>query len=256
MSDVKKPKSSLKQSAANVKKERDYRKIIPPVIGAMVLLLVILYLVSIALDGYGSFTISVKGYGNRKYALALCENDGFKTNVSRLSATPAKNIDNIAASVLPNDLNDVNGSHNGDNYLAYTFYLKNTGEEECSYKYSFIISRATLGIDAAARIRVYFNSGYYKAAEDKFDYKNDFIDYAKPKTGGNGEPEVDPVDRRMTNFLSSDLVTEGTVTGFLPGDISKITVVIWLEGNDPDCTDDVLGGQFKTDMVFEILEEE
>ena len=48
-------------------------------------------------------------------------------------------------------------------------------------------------------------------------------------------------------------VTDGTVNGFKPGDITKITVVIWLEGNDPDCTDNILGGQFKLDMIFDIV---
>lgn len=252
MSDVKKPRSALNNSAAAVKKSRRYRKLIPPVVCAIIILLIILYLLLLAFDGYGSFTISVKDYGDRKYALALCENDKFGKNSSMLNATPSKNIDNIAASMLPDDLNDINGSHNGENYIAYTFYVKNTGEEACSYKYNILITRATLGIDAAARIRLYFNADYYKAAEDKYSYSSDFVDYAKPKTNGNGEPETDPVNRTMTNFLSNDVVAEGRVIDFKPGDISKITVVIWLEGNDPDCTDDILGGQLKTDMVFEI----
>ena len=35
--------------------------------------------------------------------------------------------------------------------------------------------------------------------------------------------------------------------------LQLIIKVSWLEGNDPDCTDDVLGGQFKVDMLFEII---
>ena len=254
MREVKKPKAPLNRSADSAKRARLFKKIATPVLCASTLLLVIVYLVSLAFDGFGSFTITVKDYGDRKYALALCENDVFKSSNSRLSATPAKEIDNIAASILPEDLNDINGSHNGDNYLAYTFYVKNTGEEICSYRYSVVISRATLGIDAAARIRIYYNARYYTASTNSYYYGNDYVDYAKPKTSGDGEPEVDPVDRKMTNFLNNDVVVEEVVNGFRPGDISKITVVIWLEGNDPDCTDDVLGGQFKTDMVFEICD--
>lgn len=252
MSDVKKPRSALRNSAEEVKKSRYSRKVILPIVGAIIILLVILYLASFALDGYGSFTISVKDYGSRKYALALCENDGFRKNNSRLEAESAKNVDNIAASVLPSDLNDINGSHNGENFIAYTFYVKNTGEEVCSYRYSLIITRATLGVEAAARVRIYYNPDYYKAAENEYSYKNDYVDYAKARTGGNGEPEIDPVNRRMTNFVSDDVIAEGETYNFMPGDIAKVTVVIWLEGNDPDCTDDVLGGQFKVDMVFEI----
>ena len=40
---------------------------------------------------------------------------------------------------------------------------------------------------------------------------------------------------------------------FKPGDIDKFTVVIWLEGDDEDCTDNILGGEIK--MHMEIREE-
>ena len=40
---------------------------------------------------------------------------------------------------------------------------------------------------------------------------------------------------------------------FNPGDIDKFTIVIWLEGDDPDCIDNILGGEIK--MHMEIREE-
>ena len=57
----------------------------------------------------------------------------------------------------------------------------------------------------------------------------------------------------MTNFESENLIVKKDVDNFAPGDVAKITVVIWLEGDDPDCVDDILGGQLKIDMVMEIL---
>ena len=137
--------------------------------------------------------------------------------------------------------------------MAYTFYLKNTGTLEFSYDYKLLISKMTADLDSAVRVRLYFTPFYYTAESGVYDYVGKYVDYAKPKTGGNGAPEVDPVDRVMTNFSSSGVVTEGQIDGFKPGDISKVTVVIWIEGNDPDCTDDLLGGEFKLDMLFEIV---
>ena len=233
---------------------RRYRRILPSVIGASILLLVILYLVSLLFSRYGSFTVTVKDYEDRKYAIALSEGESFRRSTSHLTAAAATNITNIDGNDLPKDLNDVDGVHNGENYLAYTFYVKNTGEVACTYRYSLIISRATMGIDAAARVRVYFDGDYYKAQTDTHRRDGAYTDYAKPKTGGNGLPEVDPDGRVMTNFVSGDVISEAEKFAFAPGDISKVTVVIWLEGNDPDCTDDILGGQFKVDMVFEITE--
>ena len=57
----------------------------------------------------------------------------------------------------------------------------------------------------------------------------------------------------MTNFESENLIVKKDVDNFASGDVAKITVVIWLEGDDPDCVDDILGGQLKIDMVMEIL---
>jgi hypothetical protein len=32
--------------------------------------------------------------------------------------------------------------------------------------------------------------------------------------------------------------------------ISKYTIVLWIEGSDPECTDNILGGEFKVHMDF------
>ena len=253
MIDEKRPESTVRRQAREAKRFRTYKRVLLPIIAACTILMVMVYLASVLFSKNGSFTITIKDFGDRKYSLALSETDSFRSYSSRLSATAVKNVTNIDGNTLPSNLNDTNGSHNGDDYLAYTFYVKNTGEETCSYKYSLVITRATVGIDAAARVRIYYTSDYYKSETGEYNYGGDYIDYAKPKTGGNGKPEVDPVNREMTNFVSDDTVAEGTIGNFAVGDISKITVVIWLEGNDPDCTDDVLGGQFKVDMQMEIV---
>ena len=57
----------------------------------------------------------------------------------------------------------------------------------------------------------------------------------------------------MTNFESANVVLERQADNFRSGDVAKFTVVIWIEGNDPDCTDDRLGGEFKLDMLIEIV---
>lgn len=253
MIEEKKPFSHVKRNAQIAKQARRLKKILPPIIGLIASVLCIFYVVSLLFFQYGSFTITIKDFEDRKYALSLAENDAFRQQTSRLTATEVRDINNITYTNLPNDLNDVNGAHNGADYLAYTFYLKNTGEKTCNYVYSLAITQATVGIDAAVRIRIYFNADYYKAATGEYKHSGAYVDYAKPKTGGNGSPEVDPGNRVMTNFVSNDIVAEAQHTDFHPGDISKFTVVIWLEGEDPDCTDDVLGGRFKTDMNIEIV---
>lgn len=249
----KQPFSVLRRSSGEVKRYRTYNRVVPVAIGVIVALLVLVYVLSLLFNKYGSFTVSIKDINDRRYGLSLSETDTFLHATSRLNSNAAKDIDNIDGNTLPNNLNDVNGEHNGDNYVAYTFYVKNSGELACSYEYSLVVTRATVNIDAAARVRVYFNPNYYKAATDEYNYSGAYTDYAKPSTSGNGKPEVDPDNRVMTNFASANVVCEGRVDDFGAGDLGKITIVIWLEGNDPDCTDDVLGGQLKLDMNFTIV---
>ena len=37
---------------------------------------------------------------------------------------------------------------------------------------------------------------------------------------------------------------------FKPNDIDKFTVVIWLEGDDPDCVNAIIGGEIKMHMTL------
>lgn len=251
MTDEKKTRVELRREVREIRWISRWRRIIPALLALILLLLVMVYIAALLFMKNGSFTVSIKDYGDVKYALTLSENPDFKKHTSRLAVQGVENVSNISVADLPTDLNDVDGSHNGENYLAYTFYLQNSGTEVCSYSYKIAITRATLGIDGAARVRVYFNPRYYIAETGKYDYYGGYTDYAKPVTGGNGKPEKDIYGNELTNFVSNNTVLENEAYEFAPKDIAKITVVIWLEGHDSDCNDDILGGQFKADMSFE-----
>ena len=47
---------------------------------------------------------------------------------------------------------------------------------------------------------------------------------------------------------------KNTREDFEPQAKDKYTVVIWLEGNDPDCLDELVGGTMKLGMDFKIVE--
>ena len=51
-------------------------------------------------------------------------------------------------------------------------------------------------------------------------------------------------------------MTTGSQTNVAPGEMHKYTVVIWLEGDDPDCTNDLIGGHFGLEMYFRLLEDD
>ena len=51
-------------------------------------------------------------------------------------------------------------------------------------------------------------------------------------------------------------MAQGVVIDTVPGETHKYTVVIWLEGNDPECTNEIFGGFAKYSMNFRMVEDE
>ena len=142
---------------------------------------------------------------------------------------------NISGLDLPENLDMINGSHNGKNYIAYTFYLINAGDDTISYEGELTIENVTKGVDEAVRIAVYKNG--------------EKTVYGKTKSNGTGiESDCD------SEFLTASIVLRDTKEEFTPRSKDKYTVVIWLEGNDPDCVDDIIGGTIKFRYDFRIIE--
>lgn len=192
------------------------------------------YVFSFFYEKYGSFTVRLDKYDMLRIGVSLSETPDFKLPTSRLNADAIKSLDNITKADLPENLDKTDGKHNGRNYIAYTFYIKNTGKSSVSYSSSLNISSVSKNVDAAVRIMLYDESVA--------------VTYAKPKDDLTGpEPETEP-------FYSQTVVAKKYKANFKPGDIHKYTVVIWLEGNDPDCVDSILGGSMNLEMAFSVVE--
>ena len=43
--------------------------------------------------------------------------------------------------------------------------------------------------------------------------------------------------------------------GVAPGDVHKYTIVIWLEGYDPDCTNELIGGHLGFEMNMSLIDD-
>ena len=75
--------------------------------------------------------------------------------------------------------------------------------------------------------------------------------------GGIGIPpmllaakKLKEAEKNTIPFIDNELVALDHVENFKPGDIDKYTVVLWLEGSDPECNDNILGGEIKITMHF------
>ena len=54
--------------------------------------------------------------------------------------------------------------------------------------------------------------------------------------------------------MTAQTVMLGERADFKPNDIAKFTIVMWIEGNDADCKDGMIGGQLKCEMQFNVVE--
>ena len=224
---------ALRRTAAEIKKYRTIMRIVPIAVTCASIAMALVYTVTVLYTRYGSFTVSINKFDNVKYALTLSETPDFADPISRLNSKASEEITNIDGDTLPRDLDMINGEHNGRNYVAYTFYCKNAGEKTVTYDYEVYIANMTQEIEDAVRVRLYVDG----VAENFAKTRND---------GGGPEPGT-------TEFYTEKIITKKQISGFDPGEVTKFTVVIWLEGNDPECLDNILGGVFKIDMSLTII---
>ena len=214
---------------------RDLRiKIIRLALLILLLFLILLYFILSIIYDAGKFTIILDRNLSWDKGIVIYENMAEKMVSRKLEASAFDGMDNISIQWLPENIDtEGDGSHNGDNYIAYTFYIENEGKETVNYWYSTLIDDVILNVDEAIRVMVFLNG------EQSV--------YAK-LNGFTEEPE-----EGTKAFYSEDTVMLECRQDFKPGDIDRFTIVVFIEGDDPDCTNALLGGELK--MHMDITEE-
>ena len=190
-------------------------------------LIIIYFLLRLFYEG-GAFTVALDDNLDRKAGIIMYERIEEKDSRKILKVDELQFIDNISINWIPSDVNNQGeGSHNGQNYIAYTFYIENKGIDTINYWYNILVDDVVKDVDKAIRIMLYRN--------------DERIVYAKPSSSGAPEPGTEA-------FLSDTQIALKQRTDFKPGDIDKYTIVIFLEGDDPDCVDALIGGMMKIHM--------
>ena len=219
-----------------VKAKKIYeRKLIKKIVKIAFLLLLIvisiIYLVLYIVYQGGRFTVTLdKNLSNRKNVF-LSEDGKLSDKTIRLGAETIDYMDNISINWLPEGIdNEGTGAHNGDNYIAYTFYVVNAGDETVHYWYEIDIDDTIRSVDEAVRIMIIQNG--------------EKVVYAK-KSKINGEAE-----EGTKKFVSDSIAVLEQRKDFKPNKKDRYTVVVWIEGDDPECKNDLLGGEIKMHMSF------
>lgn len=226
---------SAKQVADAKKRKKRYGIIL----GGLLAILLIIYIISMLTTQWGDLVITIGDMGNDGKTIMLCESAEFDNGVSvKLNGGSVKKVTNITKAWLPKGLDtEKDGQHNGQNYLAYTFYLKNTGDENLKYNTDFDITGASKSADEAIRIEIYKNG--------------DEATYAKGTYKDRKVAETD-----ATAFVTNDKVISTKNSELKAGAVDKFTVVMWVEGNDRECVDAIRGGFVRSQMTFNVVDED
>ena len=205
------------------------------VIGLLILVFLLIFTILGIVFNVNKFTITLDNKLQDEKGIILYSNPNEKAHQRKLFASALNDMDNISYDWIPKDVHTSSngGSHNGDNYIAYTFYIENEGEVSVNYWYSIIIDDVIKRVDEAVRVIVFLN--------------DEETVYAKINNEtGEAEKNTEP-------FYKDDVVVLKSQNDFKVGDVDKFTIVIYLEGDDPDCLNDIIGGEIK--MHMEIREE-
>jgi len=238
-------KGEVVVTADKLKKRKKRERVIMIVLLALLLFLIVAYFVLRIVYGAGSFVINMDKNTYLNSNLVMYESLNDRSSVIKLSTSKLDFMDNISIRWLPDNINrEAEGAHNGENYIAHSFYLENQGEETINYWYSVTIDDIIKNVDDAVRVMIYIN-------DEQFVYAK-----KSPITGKEEPIYYHTNNSQPTIPFRND--EDGTIirasrNGLNPGERDKVTVVIWLEGDDPECVNVILGGEMK--MHMDIYEE-
>lgn len=209
----------------------------------------------------------------------LSEIPNFDDRLTTIRADALVDATNINIYNIEGDVMDVDGVHHTEDCFAYTFYVKNLTGETKDYRYTLFIRNKTKGIEEAVWIMLFHNGkqeifaqiGRDGNPETQYsDFEFPFQEYALyPKQQqtviSNQNPgyitqdvidahefeNLDGVYELTTvPFASERTVCTGLRPDFEHDGMDKFTVVMWLEGEDPECVDAIIGGEIELAMSF------
>lgn len=225
------------ENAKQVADAKKRKKIYGAILASLLAILLIMYIISMLLTQWGDLVISIGDLYDGK-TIMLCENAEFDPAVVTLDGGAVKEVTNITKSWLPKDLDtSKDGEHNGENYLAYTFYLRNTGDKDLEYEQIMNVTGVSKSADEAVRFMIYKNG---KPSV-----------YAKGQYRNRAEAETD-----ATKWVDDTTIFKKDNGSLKAGETDKFTVVAWIEGNDRECVDSIRGGHVRANMIFNVIPEE
>lgn len=243
-------------------------------IGSLLALLAVLFIFSVVQYMRGHFTISLSD-GMFKEGFTLSDTVGFENPTTQLFANPAQGVPCISINQLPTNLDEIDGEHN-DLYFAYTYYIRNEGDNTVDYSWRLYLNSESQNVSEAVWVMLFCDgkmrlfakvngaTGENEALPPQGDNSRGYLFLPiRDLSPDSDQFEVVKQDGQVTYwrvipdaFVSDTTITNGMQKDVDPMEVHKYTVVMWLEGDDVDANDDVIGGHLGVEMNFRLVGEE
>lgn len=235
------PIATSKKVAVNMRR-RFFRKLLLVILAIALLITSTVYIMLLLIEE-NSMRIYV-GQTETGKSLRLASDSEFTKPTAAITVIGPRVMDNITYSWLFSKYGidettlgqDKEGSFSGDNYIAHTFFLQNNGDGDVNYYCGIRVLSEYKDMSACIRVMVVKNGNA--------------VVYAKRSSTGGREMISNNPDSMTTPFYNDEYVMYAETNSLAAGEVDKYTLILWIEGEDPETTNERLGGYIKMEMEF------
>ncbi len=218
------------------------------VTNALLILFLILFAIIALLTYYGQnvgcFTISM-GESATQNSIFISTDPTFASYSPRLicdSLYEAQNTSYLTIQTI--NVLGTDGVYIPDNksYIGYTFYIKNMGDETVNLQKTLSVNQCENNLDEAIWIWEFVESD---SSVDTIYQKKDNVSYEYPNTY-----------RNRSYFLDDRTVFKDNITSVEPDEVIKVSLIIWVEGEDPDTNRGIIGGKINFNLEYSLVQED
>ena len=200
----------------------------------------------------GNFVMSVDEDAFKR-GIAISDSSTFETMNRWLTADPVEDVrDTTLQHIDLFEIINAEGAYKEtrSNYLAYTFFLRNVGSETTPVDYEVVITNQSKNIAEAIRVMI--------IVDGQVAYDAQGIRYieCESKTMYQAPDKHDIVYKDylqdFTLFKTTDIICSERIFDIRPEQTKKISVIMWLEGEDPECIETLASAKIKITMNLSI----
>lgn len=225
-------------------------------IAAAISVFIVVVMASFTFIGANGANFVVKFDGDDGLGLALYNTDAMDKPFSRLSYPTLIDQKDVSLSWIPENIEEGLGDKSDRNrswYFAFSFLLRNESTVPVDISLEINANKVKQNVDSAVRLALYRSV----IGSDEPSVRRIF---AKPQESGEnvGKPETTMdyngnVLYETEPFLSPTKICSLRYDKLKIGEVNKFTVLIWIEGYDPECKDELKGGTMSMDMSIKIV---